>query len=124
MNPREKSTAGIRRCAFLGAWGIIDALKGFFRFIGKRTLGIAMGILSWIILGGVAGLIAYKLTGTHGQGCLMSILLGIAGAVVGGVVFRFLGGAGVTGLNIYSMAVATVGALLVLALSRFLSGKN
>jgi uncharacterized membrane protein YeaQ/YmgE (transglycosylase-associated protein family) len=83
-----------------------------------------MGLLSWILLGGIAGLIAYNLAGAKGEGCLMSIILGIVGAVVGGLIFKFFGGAGVTGFNLYSMAVATVGALVVLAIARLLSGKN
>jgi uncharacterized membrane protein YeaQ/YmgE (transglycosylase-associated protein family) len=76
-----------------------------------------MSILAWIILGGLAGAIASSMAGRE-AGCLMNIILGVVGAVVGGVIFQFLGGSGVTGCNVWSLIVATVGALLVLALSR------
>ncbi len=81
-----------------------------------------MGIIWWIILGAIAGFIAYRIMGFEGQGCVVSVILGIIGAVVGGVVFRFFGGAGVTGFNFYSMAVATVGAIVILGIARLFGG--
>jgi uncharacterized membrane protein YeaQ/YmgE (transglycosylase-associated protein family) len=72
-----------------------------------------MGILSWIILGLIAGFIGSKIFQGSGQGFLMNIALGIIGAVVGAYVFTFFGVGGVTGLNIWSIIVAVVGALLV-----------
>lgn len=82
-----------------------------------------MGILSWIILGAIAGFLGYTFAGGEGRGCLLNMLLGIAGAVVGGMLFRFFGGTGITGLNLYSMLVATVGAVVLIVLSRMFSGK-
>ena len=76
-----------------------------------------MGILGWIILGGLAGWIASALTGS-GEGCLMSIVIGIVGAVIGGFVFSLIGGAPVTGLNLWSLFVAVVGAVILLAVVR------
>lgn len=73
-----------------------------------------MGILSWLILGLIAGFIASKVVNKSGEGLILDIVLGIIGAVVGGWLFSFFGAAGVTGLNIYSMVVAVVGAIVVL----------
>ncbi len=73
-----------------------------------------MSILSWILLGLVAGFLGSKIVNQKGQGILRDILLGIAGAVVGGWVFQTFGGAGVTGLNLYSLVVSVIGAILVL----------
>jgi len=73
-----------------------------------------MGMLSWIVLGLIAGFIASKVINKTGEGLIMDIVLGIIGAFVGGWVFTRLGYAGVTGLNIYSMVVAVIGAVIVL----------
>ena len=73
-----------------------------------------MGILSWLILGLIAGFIASKVINKSGEGILLDIVLGIVGAFVGGWLFSFFGANGVTGLNIYSMVVAVVGAIVVL----------
>jgi uncharacterized membrane protein YeaQ/YmgE (transglycosylase-associated protein family) len=74
-----------------------------------------MGLISWIILGLIAGYIAHRLMGNRGQGFLMNTALGVLGAVVGGEVMTLLGREDVTGLNFYSMAVAVGGAIIVLA---------
>ena len=73
-----------------------------------------MGIISWIILGLIAGLIGSKIVDKQGQGFWLNIALGIVGALVGGFLFDLFGASGVTGLNIYSMIVAIVGAVVVL----------
>jgi uncharacterized membrane protein YeaQ/YmgE (transglycosylase-associated protein family) len=73
-----------------------------------------MGILSWIILGLVAGFIASKIVNKSGEGVIMDIILGIVGGVVGGWLFSFFGEGGVTGFNISSLVVAVVGAIVVL----------
>ena len=75
-----------------------------------------MSFLAWIILGLLAGFIGSKLVNKRGEGLLLDILLGIIGAVVGGWLFNTFGMSGVTGLNIYSLLVAVVGAVLVLVL--------
>ncbi|MGC2322424.1 MAG: GlsB/YeaQ/YmgE family stress response membrane protein [Terriglobales bacterium] len=75
-----------------------------------------MGIIAWIILGGVAGFIASKIVNKAGEGVLVDILLGIVGAVVGGFVFRQFGASGVTGLNLYSLLVAIIGAIVFLVI--------
>ncbi len=73
-----------------------------------------MSIIAWIVLGLIAGFIASKLVNKTGEGMLMDIVLGIVGAVVGGWLFRTFGMPGVTGLNIYSLVVAVVGAAVFL----------
>jgi uncharacterized membrane protein YeaQ/YmgE (transglycosylase-associated protein family) len=73
-----------------------------------------MSILAWIVLGLIAGFIGSKIVNKKGEGLFVDIILGIVGAVVGGWLFRTFGGSGVTGLNIYSLAVAVVGAVVVL----------
>ena len=75
-----------------------------------------MSILAWILLGLVAGFIGSKLVNKSGSGLVLDIVLGIVGAVVGGFLFNTFGAAGVTGLNLYSLLVAVVGAVVVLVL--------
>jgi uncharacterized membrane protein YeaQ/YmgE (transglycosylase-associated protein family) len=75
-----------------------------------------MSIIAWLVLGLIAGFIASKLVNKSGEGFILDIVLGIVGAVVGGWVFNTLGHSGVTGVNIYSMFVAVVGAVIVLVL--------
>jgi uncharacterized membrane protein YeaQ/YmgE (transglycosylase-associated protein family) len=62
----------------------------------------------------VAGFIGSKLVNKTGEGFFLDILLGIVGAVVGGWLFGMFGAPGVTGLNLYSLLVAVVGAILFL----------
>jgi uncharacterized membrane protein YeaQ/YmgE (transglycosylase-associated protein family) len=73
-----------------------------------------MSIFAWIILGLIAGFIASKLVNRTGEGVILDVLLGIVGAVVGGWLFHTFGMRGVTGLNLYSMVVATLGAAVFL----------
>ena len=73
-----------------------------------------MSILAWIILGLLAGFVGSKLVNKQGEGMFMDIVLGIVGAVVGGWLFNKFGAVGVTGLNLYSLLVAVVGAVVVL----------
>ena len=75
-----------------------------------------MSILAWIILGLIAGFIGSKIVNKTGEGMLLDIILGIVGAVIGGWVFNRFGAAGVTGLNLYSLLVAVVGAVLFLVI--------
>ena len=73
-----------------------------------------MSILAWIVLGIVAGFIGSKLVNKTGEGLILDLVLGIVGAIVGGWIFTFFGQAGVTGLNLYSLLVAVIGAVVVL----------
>ena len=84
-----------------------------------------MGILALIIVGLIAGLLAkLVMPGDGPGGLIITTLIGIAGAFVGGFVISFLGGAGVTGLNIWSILVATLGAVILLAIYRLVAGRR
>jgi uncharacterized membrane protein YeaQ/YmgE (transglycosylase-associated protein family) len=76
--------------------------------------GVPMSIISWIILGLIAGFIGSKIVNKSGDGFWLDLILGIVGAVVGGFLFRLFGAHGVTGLNLYSLLVAVVGAIVFL----------
>jgi uncharacterized membrane protein YeaQ/YmgE (transglycosylase-associated protein family) len=73
-----------------------------------------MSILAWVILGIVAGFIASKIVNRTGEGLIRDLLLGIVGAIVGGWIMERFGEAGVSGLNLYSLVVAVLGAVVVL----------
>lgn len=73
-----------------------------------------MGVIAWIILGAISGFIASKIFEGAGKGFLMNTALGIVGAVVGGVIANMIGFGGVSGVNIWSMIVSVIGAIVVL----------
>ncbi|MCC7045734.1 MAG: GlsB/YeaQ/YmgE family stress response membrane protein [Alphaproteobacteria bacterium] len=78
-----------------------------------------MGILSWILFGLVAGILAkFFMPGRDGGGIIVTILLGIAGAVVGGFIGQALGLGDVTGFNLRSFIIAVAGGVLVLFVYR------
>jgi uncharacterized membrane protein YeaQ/YmgE (transglycosylase-associated protein family) len=73
-----------------------------------------MSLIAWLVLGLLAGFIGSKIVNKSGEGLIRDILLGIVGAFVGGFLFRQFGAHGVTGVNVYSLIVAVIGAILVL----------
>ncbi len=80
-----------------------------------------MGILTWIVLGLVSGVIAkFLMPGDQEGGWIKTILLGIVGALLGGFIGNYFGFGGVDGFNFKSVVVATVGALLLLIPGRIL----
>lgn len=84
-----------------------------------------MGIISWIILGALAGWLASVILKTNDQqGALGNIIAGILGALVGGFIAQALGFSGITGLNFGSIIVAIVGAILVLVIKGAVTGKR
>ena len=83
-----------------------------------------MGVISWIILGLIAGFIGSKIVNKSGSGLIMDIVLGIVGAIVGGYLFALMGTTGVTGLNLWSMIVATIGAVVVLWIYHAINGRR
>ncbi|MGO9420306.1 GlsB/YeaQ/YmgE family stress response membrane protein [Roseiarcus sp.] len=72
-----------------------------------------MGVISWIILGLIAGWLAGFFVNKPGSGVLMNIALGVVGAVVGGIIAGAIFGTGVTGINIWSIIVSVIGAVVV-----------
>ncbi len=83
-----------------------------------------MSIISWIVLGLLAGFIGSKIVNKQGQGFWLDIALGIVGAIVGGFLFQLFGATGITGLNIYSMIVAIVGSIVVLFVYHAVAGRR
>lgn len=83
-----------------------------------------MSFIAWIVLGLIAGFIASKLINKSGDGLLLDILLGVVGSVLGGWLFHTFGMPGVTGLNIYSLVVAVVGAVLFLIIYHALTRRS
>lgn len=85
-----------------------------------------MSIIAWIVVGAIAGWLASLVMKTNReQGLIMDIVVGIVGAFIGGFLFNALGsGAAVTGFNIVSILVAFVGAVILLAILRAVSGRS
>ena len=83
-----------------------------------------MSILGWIFFGLVAGWIASKIVNRRGEGCILNIALGIAGAVVGGFLFSLLGENIYWGFNLESMFIAILGAVIVLFLYHAATGRR
>jgi uncharacterized membrane protein YeaQ/YmgE (transglycosylase-associated protein family) len=75
-----------------------------------------MSLLAWIVVGLVAGWIGSMIVNRRGEGLLMDLVLGVVGAFVGGFIFNMVGHTGVTGINLYSIFVAVIGAVVVLVL--------
>lgn len=73
-----------------------------------------MSYLAWIVLGLIAGFIGSKIVNKRGEGLILDIVLGIVGAITGGWLFNMFGASGITGLNVYSLGVAVLGAIAVL----------
>jgi uncharacterized membrane protein YeaQ/YmgE (transglycosylase-associated protein family) len=83
-----------------------------------------MSFLAWIVLGLVAGYIGSKIVNRQGEGIVLDILLGVVGAFAGGFLFHIFGASGVSGLNLYSLFVAVIGAVVVLFLYHLVRRKR
>ena len=81
-----------------------------------------MSVLAWIVLGGIAGWIGSLIVNKSGEGLFLDIVLGIVGALVGGWLFAMMGSTGVTGFNLWSLGVAVVGAVVLLAVKHAVVG--
>ncbi|QDU78969.1 hypothetical protein Pla110_06730 [Polystyrenella longa] len=80
-----------------------------------------MGILSWILFGLIAGVLAkWIMPGNDPGGCIVTIILGVVGAFVGGYIGTFLGMGTVDGWDIRSFFLAVIGAIVLLAIYRFI----
>jgi uncharacterized membrane protein YeaQ/YmgE (transglycosylase-associated protein family) len=83
-----------------------------------------MSIIGWLLLGIIAGFIASRIVGARGPGLLLEIVIGVAGALVGGALFSAFGAQGITGFNLYSMSVAIVGSVFVLWIYHTVTGRR
>ena len=83
-----------------------------------------MSVIAWIVLGLIAGFVASKLVNRTGGSLVLDLVLGVIGAFVGGFLFTRFGAAPVTGLNLYSILVAIVGAVVVLFIYHALVGRR
>lgn len=84
-----------------------------------------MGIISWIVVGLIAGLLARLIVRGGGpEGLIVTTVIGMVGAVVGGALISLLGGVGATGLNVWSVLVATLGAVILLFVYRLFTGSR
>jgi uncharacterized membrane protein YeaQ/YmgE (transglycosylase-associated protein family) len=93
--------------------------------IGDTEIMDQMGFFTWLIVGAIAGWLAGKVMGTsRQQGLLLDIVVGIAGALIGGFLFNQIGRDGTTGFNVWSIFVAFTGAVILLALIRLVSGRR
>jgi uncharacterized membrane protein YeaQ/YmgE (transglycosylase-associated protein family) len=82
-----------------------------------------VGIVSWILVGFIAGLLAkLLLPGDDPGGLIVTTVIGMVGAVVGGILIGILGGAGATGFNVWSILVATLGAIILLFVYQLFAG--
>jgi uncharacterized membrane protein YeaQ/YmgE (transglycosylase-associated protein family) len=112
------------------SWQILPhrrAPNGYDYGAASSAIGLSetpMSIIAWIVLGLIAGFIGSKIVNKRGEGLLRDIILGVIGAVVGGWLFHVFGAAGVTGLNLYSLLVAVVGAIVVLVIYHALTGRK
>lgn len=82
-----------------------------------------MGIIGWIVLGGIAGWLATMFMEEQ-RGCMMNVVVGVIGGFLGGFIFSVIGGSGITGFNIWSFVVAIVGSIFFLALVKLLRGEK
>jgi uncharacterized membrane protein YeaQ/YmgE (transglycosylase-associated protein family) len=114
----SESEDALQRFTDTGADGRMysgSLLVGSFYFLGRGFYKEKrMSVLAWIVLGLIAGFIGSKIVNKSGEGIVMDIVLGIVGALLGGWLFNRFGQAGVTGLNLYSLLVAVVGAVVLL----------
>lgn len=82
-----------------------------------------MSIILWIVFGAIAGWIASMLMGSGG-GLLSDIIVGIIGAILGGAIMTMLGQGDVSGFNLYSLMVAVLGSVILIAIMRFVRRQN
>ncbi len=84
-----------------------------------------MGLISWLVVGLVAGVLAKLIMpGEDPGGFLATIFIGMFGALVGGLIVGVFGGTGVSGINVWSVLVATLGAIVLLAVFRVFTGRG
>ncbi|HXM18726.1 MAG TPA: GlsB/YeaQ/YmgE family stress response membrane protein [Candidatus Tumulicola sp.] len=86
---------------------------------------MGMGFISWIVVGIIAGWLAkFVIRGEGPGGILGDLIIGVLGAILGGWIWNYFGHVGATGINIPSIIVAFVGAVILLFLARALTGRR
>ncbi len=84
-----------------------------------------MGLLSWIVFGLIAGAVAkFLMPGRDPGGCIITIIVGIVGAVLGGFLATQLGFGGISGFDLRSFFIAVLGSIVLLLLWRMISGRR
>jgi uncharacterized membrane protein YeaQ/YmgE (transglycosylase-associated protein family) len=83
-----------------------------------------MSILGWIFFGLITGFVASRIVNRRGEGCIMNVVLGLVGALVGGFIFRQLTHFDAFHFNLVSMFVAIIGAIVVLLIYHALTGRR
>ena len=83
-----------------------------------------MSIITWLILGLVAGFVASRIVDHRGQGLVLDIVFGVLGAMLGGFLVHLAGGSDVTGFNAWSLLVAIGGAAVLLVLRNAVIGRR
>lgn len=84
-----------------------------------------MGLFSWIVMGLLAGAIGkFLLPGKDPGGCILTIVIGVVGALLGGFVSTYLGFGGLSGFDVRSLVIATFGAVILLVVMRLFQGKD
>ncbi|MGB6565010.1 MAG: GlsB/YeaQ/YmgE family stress response membrane protein [Candidatus Binataceae bacterium] len=83
-----------------------------------------MGILSWLVVGLIAGFIGSKIVNRGGEGLVRDIILGVIGAIIGDAIFTELGLVGVTGVNLTSIVIAALGAIIVIVVYHAVIGRR
>jgi uncharacterized membrane protein YeaQ/YmgE (transglycosylase-associated protein family) len=84
-----------------------------------------MSILTWLIVGLIAGALAKMVVPGEGPGGLIGdIIVGVVGAFVGGWIFNYFGHPGVSGFNLGSIIVAFIGSVILLFVLRLISGRR
>ena len=84
-----------------------------------------MSIIGWLVVGVIAGFLAkFVVPGEGPGGVLGDLVIGVVGAIIGGWAFNFLGHAGASGINLYSILVAFVGAVILLFVARMVTGRR
>jgi uncharacterized membrane protein YeaQ/YmgE (transglycosylase-associated protein family) len=93
--------------------------------MARERREVRMGILAWLVVGLIAGFLArYAVPGEGPGGILGDLIVGIIGAIIGGWVFNFFGHMGATGINLYSIIVAFIGAVILLLILRMFTRRS
>ncbi|MFQ5526458.1 MAG: GlsB/YeaQ/YmgE family stress response membrane protein [Thermoanaerobaculia bacterium] len=84
-----------------------------------------MGLGSWILIGLIAGAIGkFLLPGKDPGGCIITPLIGVVGALIGGFIATYMGYGGISGFDVRSLVIATLGSILLLMFLRLFKGEK